>query len=146
MSRLKKTAVDRPGLADAAIGADAGFVQALLAVHRHLDIPDLLGALLDAGMSWSDAGFGIGFGATEERRAFVPVAASTTHVAYSSIRMEPTWMGLGQAAGTAAHLALERKTQPRAAPVELLQQQLEADGQILKIENENETNSPLHDP
>ena len=29
----------------------------------------------------------------------VPVAASTTHVAFSSIRMEPTWMSLGQAAG-----------------------------------------------
>ena len=25
----------------------------------------------------------------------VPVAASTTHVAYSSIRLEPTWMALG---------------------------------------------------
>ena len=25
----------------------------------------------------------------------IPVAASTTHVAYSSIRMEPTWMALG---------------------------------------------------
>jgi hypothetical protein len=40
----------------------------------------------------------------------VPVAASTTHVAYSSIRMEPTWMALGQAAGTAAHLCIENTT------------------------------------
>mgnify|MGYP003675366398 CR=1 FL=1 len=29
----------------------------------------------------------------------VPVAASTTHVAFSTIRLEPTWMALGQAAG-----------------------------------------------
>lgn len=35
----------------------------------------------------------------------VPVAASTTHVAYSTVRMEPLWMGLGQVAGTAAALA-----------------------------------------
>jgi hypothetical protein len=28
----------------------------------------------------------------------VPVAASTTHVAFSTIRMEPTWMAIGQAA------------------------------------------------
>ncbi len=38
----------------------------------------------------------------------VPVAASTTHVAFSSIRMEPTWMCLGQAAGVAAHLAIAK--------------------------------------
>jgi hypothetical protein len=43
----------------------------------------------------------------------VPVAASTTHVAYSSIRMEPTWMCLGQAAGVAAHLALAQNVAPR---------------------------------
>lgn len=42
----------------------------------------------------------------EVRGLVVPVAASTTHVAYSSIRMEPTWMAMGQAAGVAAHLAI----------------------------------------
>ena len=35
----------------------------------------------------------------------VPVAASTTHVAFTSIRMEPTWMALGQAAGQVLHHA-----------------------------------------
>src|SRR4029450_5404105 len=37
----------------------------------------------------------------------VPVAASTTHLAFSSIRLEPTWMAMGQAAGIAADLALD---------------------------------------
>lgn len=32
----------------------------------------------------------------------VPVAASTSHVAFAAVRLEPTWMILGQAAGTAA--------------------------------------------
>ena len=62
----------------------------------------------------------------------VPVAASTTHVAFSSIRMEPTWMALGQAAGVAAHLAVEHGVEPRAVPVAELQRLLREGGQILE--------------
>ena len=62
----------------------------------------------------------------------VPVAASTTHVAYSSIRMEPTWMALGQAAGTAAHLALKHDAVPRRVPIAGLRQLLFEHGQVLK--------------
>ncbi|WP_197454431.1 FAD-dependent oxidoreductase [Stieleria varia] len=61
----------------------------------------------------------------------VPVAASTTHVAFSSIRMEPTWMALGQAAGTAAHLAIEEDVPPRDVPIEPLQAILTKNGQVL---------------
>ena len=61
----------------------------------------------------------------------VPVAASTTHVAYSSIRMEPTWMALGQAAGTAAHLALRHDVSPRHVPVGELQRLLAAQDQVV---------------
>lgn len=64
----------------------------------------------------------------------VPVAASTSHVAFSSIRTEPTWMALGQAAGVAAHLALEQDLQPRQVPVGRLQQVLRRQGQVLDLE------------
>ena len=67
----------------------------------------------------------------------VPVAASTTHVAYSSIRMEPTWMALGQAAGTAANLALADRMQPRSVSVDSLRRKLVADGQVLGAESLN---------
>ena len=63
----------------------------------------------------------------------VPVAASTTHVAYSSIRMEPTWMAMGQAAGTAAALSIEQGCVPRAVRMETLQRILTAKGQILRL-------------
>ncbi len=66
----------------------------------------------------------------------VPVAASTTHVAFSSIRMEPTWMALGQAAGVAAHLAIQQQCAPRTIPIHELQQQLASEGQILKHQPE----------
>ena len=61
----------------------------------------------------------------------VPVAASTTHVAFSSIRMEPTWMALGQAAGVAASLAVELDVVPRAVPIAMLQQRLQRQGQVM---------------
>lgn len=62
----------------------------------------------------------------------VPVAASTTHVGYSSIRMEPTWMALGQAAGVAADLAVEKDVEPRHVPIAELQQRLKEQGQVLR--------------
>ena len=69
----------------------------------------------------------------EVENLIVPVAASTTHVAYSSIRMEPTWMALGQAAGAAAHLALRHNVTPRHVPAGELQRLLAAQGQIVSI-------------
>ena len=62
----------------------------------------------------------------------VPVAASTTHVAYSSIRMEPTWMALGQAAGVAAHLAIGHGVALRHVPVGELQRLLVGQGQVIE--------------
>jgi hypothetical protein len=43
-----------------------------------------------------------------------PVPASATHMGFSTLRMEPCWMALGQAAGTAAALAVSGETTPRA--------------------------------
>jgi len=63
----------------------------------------------------------------------VPVAASTTHVAYSSIRMEPTWMALGQAAGVAAHVALDRAVEPRSVPIADVQNILRRQNQVLDL-------------
>lgn len=61
----------------------------------------------------------------------VPVAASTTHVAYSTLRMEPLWMGLGQVAGTAAALALRGKTDIQNLSIDTLQLHLQEYNQIL---------------
>ena len=61
----------------------------------------------------------------------VPVAVSASHVAFSTVRMEPTWMALGQAAGTAAHLALSLGVAPRDVPAEELQPALRTAGQVI---------------
>lgn len=69
----------------------------------------------------------------------VPVAASTTHVGFSSIRMEPTWMALGQAAGTAAAMSVEKGAPPRQVEVALLQTKLSEQGQVI---NHQQTAQP----
>jgi len=74
----------------------------------------------------------------------VPVAASATHVAFSTIRMEPTWMTLGQAAGTAAHLSIEGGVSPRALNVETLQRRLLKDGQVLTFFRDIDPKDPSH--
>ncbi len=54
----------------------------------------------------------------------VPVALSATHVAFSAVRMDPTWTVLGQSAGIAAALCAQRGVQPRELPVDYLQEVL----------------------
>lgn len=61
----------------------------------------------------------------------VPVAVSASHVAFSTVRMEPTWMALGQAAGTAAHIALDLGCALRDVPADVLQPALVRAGQVI---------------
>lgn len=69
-------------------------------------------------------------------RMIVPVAASATHIAFSTLRMEPLWMALGQVAGIAAGLSLESGVCPRELPADVLQRRLlEADAVIAYFED-----------
>lgn len=61
----------------------------------------------------------------------VPGALSASHVAYSSVRMEPTWMALGHAAGIAAHLSISHDCPPRSVPVDELRDLLRKQGQVV---------------
>ena len=63
----------------------------------------------------------------------VPVCLSATHAAYSSVRMEPQYMIIGQAAGVAAALSIQRKVAVQDVPIDELQKRLEAHGAILHI-------------
>jgi hypothetical protein len=63
----------------------------------------------------------------------VPVCLSASHVAFSSIRVEPTWMMLGQSAGVAAALAAKRDLTVQSLPVAELQAALRKQGQVLDL-------------
>jgi hypothetical protein len=60
-----------------------------------------------------------------------PVTLSATTLAYESMRMEPVLMVLGQAAGTAAVLAIESSVSVQDVDIDQLQARLRRDGQIL---------------
>lgn len=63
---------------------------------------------------------------------FVPVALSSSHIAFGSIRMEPVFMVLGQSAATAASLAIDGETSVQDVDYSQLKEQLLADDQILE--------------
>lgn len=63
----------------------------------------------------------------------VPVALSCTHVGISSIRVEPTWMILGQSAGIAAALSASKDIAVQALPYSQLRERLVAQGQVLDL-------------
>jgi hypothetical protein len=67
----------------------------------------------------------------EAANLFVPVAVSSSHIAYGSIRMEPVFMILGQSAATAAAMAIDAKLTAQEVPYEKLRARLLADGQVL---------------
>ncbi len=62
----------------------------------------------------------------------VPVAVSSSHIAYGSIRMEPVFMILGQSAATAASMAIDSKIPVQDVPYDKLRERLLTDGQVLE--------------
>jgi hypothetical protein len=63
----------------------------------------------------------------------VPVCASSSHIAFGSIRMEPVFMILGQSAATAAVLAMDKGVAVQELDYETLKAQLLKDKQVLSI-------------
>lgn len=62
----------------------------------------------------------------------VSLCVSSTHLGYGTLRMEPEYMKLGQAAGVAAHLAIQHQVPPNEVPIPDLQKLLTNAGAILE--------------
>lgn len=63
----------------------------------------------------------------------VPVALSCTHVGMSSLRIEGTWMIIGQSAGIAAALAVRQDAAAREVPYPGFRERMLAQGQVLDL-------------
>ena len=61
----------------------------------------------------------------------VPVCLSSSHVAWGAIRLEPTWMQTGEAAGYAAALAIHRRLDPATIDSAKLVAVLQANGFLI---------------
>ena len=90
----------------------------------------------DVEVGCSKGPFGIDYGAIVPKRGecanlFVPVCLSASHIAFGSIRMEPVFFALGQAAGTAAAQAIDAGCAVQDLPYAPLAGRLLADGQVL---------------
>jgi hypothetical protein len=68
--------------------------------------------------------------AADAENLLVPVCFSASHVAYSSLRMEPQYMILGHAAGVAAAMAVAKGVAVQQVPVAELQKTLLAEGAV----------------
>ena len=63
----------------------------------------------------------------------VPVALSCTHVGIASIRVEPTWMIVGQSAGIAAAMSAKQNVAVQNLPYPALRERLLAQKQVLEL-------------
>jgi len=91
-------------------------------------------AHLDGFFSSPSRPYTVPFGVIVPKRVdglLTPVPVSGSHVGFSTLRMEPCWMALGEAAGEAAALAVEAGAAPRAVPVAALQDRLLRRGAVL---------------
>lgn len=72
----------------------------------------------------------------------VPVCVSASHIAFTSLRMEPVWMVLGESAGVAAAIAVDAEIPVQDVPYNKLRQKLDDLDQTLDriepVENQQE--------
>jgi len=71
-----------------------------------------------------------------------PVGISSTHVAMCTVRMEPVWSALGQAAGVAAALAVDHDIELADLPVKKIQDELVKQGCVLFFYTDLPKDSP----
>jgi hypothetical protein len=67
---------------------------------------------------------------TQATNLLVPVCFSASHVTYSTLRMEPQYMMIGQAAGVASALALKAGVPIHDVDVAQLRRTLKAQGMV----------------
>lgn len=82
---------------------------------------------LDGFISYPTAVYTVPLGVILPRKVdnlLLPVPVSGSHIGFSTLRMEPCWMALGQAAGITASLAIDNRVSVRDVNISMLQDKL----------------------
>ncbi len=89
---------------------------------------------LDGFFAYPTAPYSVPYGVIvplEVENLLIPAPASGTHIGFSTLRMEPCWMALGEAAGEAINQSLDDGSTVRAVNIPALQRRLLAAGAVL---------------
>jgi len=89
---------------------------------------------LDGFFSYRTTPYSVPYGVIvplEVENLLIPAPASGTHIGFSTLRMEPCWMALGEAAGEAINVSLDDGSSVREVSVVDLQRRLLAAGAVL---------------
>lgn len=84
-------------------------------------------AHLDGFISYPTAVYTVPYGVIvpkDVENLLLPVPVSGSHIGFSTLRMEPCWMALGQAAGAAAAIAIDGHIPVQNVPIDDLQDRL----------------------
>ncbi len=82
---------------------------------------------LEGFLSYPTAVYTVPFGVIVPKKVnnlLIPVPVSGSHIGFSTLRMEPCWMALGQAAGIAGSLSIDSRKAIRDVDVTVLQKKL----------------------
>ncbi|WP_224489905.1 FAD-dependent oxidoreductase [Robertkochia flava] len=102
---------------------------------------------LDGFISQRTAPFTVPYGVMvppEVSNLLAPVPVSGSHLGFSVLRMEPTWMALGQAAGLAASISVNRGEPVQDIPVRTLQLGLLESGAVLMYYKDLSVEDPYY--
>ncbi|WP_066217726.1 FAD-dependent oxidoreductase [Formosa haliotis] len=89
---------------------------------------------LDGFISYATEPFTIPYGVIVPKtieNVLAPVPISGSHLGFSAIRMEPTWMALGEAAGLASVISINDQTPVQSISIKKLQNQLLENNAVL---------------
>ena len=79
---------------------------------------------LDGFLSYPSAVYTVPYGIMVSKQIenlLLPVPVSGSHIGFSTLRMEPCWMAIGQAAGIAASLSIDEKLKVQNIPQDKMQ-------------------------
>lgn len=82
---------------------------------------------LDGFLSYPTEPYTVPYGVIVPQKVdnlLIPVPVSGSHIGFSTLRMEPCWMALGEAAGIAASLMIDRNEKNKNVPIQLIQEKL----------------------